>query len=288
MPRHPRRFLRAAFLPLTVFAFGLGGTAHGQGWTPDPYNIVGEFNRQYLPFMYAAAPTDPGIIPNAGRIGNRGANQFQDYVENLDGEGDVERPFGSARGSGPGTPYYQAYRRFDRDFKRTYRPNADADSTYYESQDRRNEQYFRALSERDPRKRAQRLREYNLDNLRAARSLSRTRTLSEKDRERELDRDRIPGAPDAETDEDALPLNDRRPSASSLIEGRSGAAVGTLRSSPGSSRSRAGVGSIRGSRSTGRSGSASDLLERSDLMERARRATGTGSSAPPPPSSLLP
>ena len=168
------------------------GAARAQH-TPDPYNIVGEYNSQYEPYMYAELPDRPRHrSPNQGRLdgrsGVRNANSFQNF---LDSDGDEPGDFGrsaAAPAVGPGTPYYRAYRRFDQEFQRTYRPNEAADRSYYNDQEKRNDKYFQALREPDPRKRSQLLRDYNLDNMRAARDLSSGRNAAETDREPARDR----------------------------------------------------------------------------------------------------
>ncbi len=191
--RRPQRSSRAGTLGLAALglALAVGGPAAAQH-TPDPYNIVGEYNRQYEPYMYAVTPNNDGAMANQARSGTRSANRFQSY---LDGEGDDMEDAGrlaAPRLSGPGVPYYRANRRFDHQFQREYQPNRDADSSfyrkrsYYDDQQQRNDKYFQALHEPDSKKRSQLLREYNLENLRAARTLSSGRTA--KDREAERDR----------------------------------------------------------------------------------------------------
>jgi len=277
----------------------MGRETWAQGHTPDPYNIVGEYNRQYEPYMGATFPTEEGTLPNQARLEERSsyrtANQFQNYVESLDGAEDEGFRTVSPRLSGPGTPYYRANRRFDEAYQRTYRPNTEADRRYYTEQDRRNSKYFRAMNETDPRKRAQLLREYNLDNLRAARSLSRGRTALDQDAER----DRLtPGGGSSALDDDATPPPARRspvlPSPSSPT-GRSRSSAppppGVPGISPASPLSSVGSATRNGRATVDplrRNRSASDVLERSELIDRANRRTAPvppRSTAPPPPSS---
>ena len=113
----------------------------------------------------------------------------------------------AARQSGPGTPYYRAYRRFDQEFHRTYRPNEAADRSYYDDQEKRNDKYFQALREPDPRKRSQLLREYNLDNMRAARDLSSQARTTREPPDRFTPGVGVRSDPEDETDE---PLQDPR------------------------------------------------------------------------------
>jgi hypothetical protein len=310
MARPRDRIGMAAVVALCV-GLGLGAESHAQGWTPDPYNIVGEFNRQYQSYMFNTYPSGGGQVPNQDRLepmgGPRSANQFGSYVESLDGEDDFERPAaGMSRGSGPGTPYYRAYRRYDQEFKRTYRPNNDADESYYRDQDRRNAKYFKAMGESDPRRRAQMLREYNLEHLRASRSLSRTRGgMGDRERDRDRDRDRDAGqdrlfGTRRSSDADDLLKPDARRSTAPRPSGTRGGSPLFGDDSTARSRARGGTG-LSPSPGTGRRSSltprtgdgVSDLLERSDLMERGTRSSTPAprrsrATAPPPPSSLRP
>jgi hypothetical protein len=303
----------AAIVALSVgLGLGLDVEVRAQGWTPDPYNIVGEWNRRYQSYMFNTYPSGGGQVPNQdlleSRGGPRSANQFENYVDSLDGEDLFERPApGTSRGSRPGTPYYRAYRRYDEEFKRNYRPNRtpdgrDIDESFYEEQDRRNAKYFKAMGETDPRKRAQLLREYNLDHLRSSRSLSRTRGSGTGDRERERSRergaeeDRLFGTGRSSPSDDGLRPDGRRSTSARPFGSRGESSLfddedderSPLRGNTGLSPSpRTGRSSAPEPRT--RDG-VSDLLERSDRMERGSRSSSTGSrrsrtTAPPPPSS---
>jgi hypothetical protein len=182
-----RRSSRVGLMVVLAVAWVVlaGAKSLAQGLTPDPYNIVGEGNAQYAPFMYAVQPTAGSMFPNQDRLlqdhaGYRYANRFQSFMEGLNGPG-LEGDLGPGGRAGLGTPYYRANRRYDRDFDRLYRPNRDADATYYSSQEARNTKYFEAMQEKDPQKRARLLREYNLENLRAARNLSLNRPAPERE-----------------------------------------------------------------------------------------------------------
>ena len=146
--RRPEMFWRAVSLGVGAWVvLSLCGSGQAQH-TPDPYNIVGEYNSQYEPNMYASYPTMPGTQPNQGRIegrpGLRNANSFQDFLNSEEDEpGDFGRSAPPPR-TGAGTPYYRAYRQFDQEFQRTYRPNETADRNYYTDQEKRNNKYFQA------------------------------------------------------------------------------------------------------------------------------------------------
>ena len=82
-----RRRVSAQFSLALLLIVGLAATACGQGFTPDPYNIVGEFNRQYAPYMYATTPDTPGMLPNQDRMegGIQGRNPRREPVSQRPG-----------------------------------------------------------------------------------------------------------------------------------------------------------------------------------------------------------
>jgi hypothetical protein len=173
--RRPKLSQHAALLGLAVLvAPGLALTARAQH-TPDPYNIVGEYNLGYENYMYPTYPNGAGFTPNQGilqsRAGYSRANQFRSYVEELDGVGSsADTLFGlSPQVQGGTAPYYRAHRQFDEAFNRVYAPNEVADKTYTKNQQARTEKYLEYLRESDPTKRAQLYREYNQLSRRAAR-----------------------------------------------------------------------------------------------------------------------
>jgi hypothetical protein len=143
--------------------------------TPDPFNIVGEYNRQYEPYMYASEPNGSGVFPNQTRLEERtsprGPNRYQQYLDELD-EGNGADAFllpGRARGAGAGMTDAQASRAADLARNRMYRPNAKADKDFYSDQRERDLRYFEALGQSDPAKRAQMLREFRASDSRSAR-----------------------------------------------------------------------------------------------------------------------
>lgn len=149
--------------------------AFGQEHTGDPYK---PYNQEYESYAYPQYPIVPGVVPNQnvleGRSGTRSANQFQNYVGGLDTVG-AEDVYGPRR-SGPGVPYYSAYRRYDRDYNRFYQPNQQSDQNFYQDQQARHDKYLAYLRERDPKRRVQLYREYSQTTLRASRDLNATRS----------------------------------------------------------------------------------------------------------------
>jgi len=180
--------------PATLFCFGLATPAAAQH-TMDPYNIVGEYNNQYQPYFYPSYPNSGSLFPNQDRVqeraGNRSANQFRQYLDGIEESdlGDSETRRGSSRFmGGAGTPYYKANRQYDKQFGRVYQPNRMADQDFDRQQKQSSDKYFKAMAEKDPKKRAQLLRDYNMDSLRTARRLSGGRNALPFERGKERDR----------------------------------------------------------------------------------------------------
>lgn len=150
-----------------------------QNYTPDPYR---PYNGMYDPFVFSTFPNGLGYTPNQDVLTNGSgitrANQFQSYLNQLDGFGTEEQREGYLRRGRAGVPYYQAFRQYDAEYNRVYRPNAEADKSYNDSQKRRHEKYLSYLKETNPRKRAQLYREYAQESLRASRALDVPRTVS--------------------------------------------------------------------------------------------------------------
>ena len=131
----------------------------------DPYR---PYNNAYIPFSVPPAPTSNYNALEGSRFdGASRANQMGSFYEELYGTSD---PGSSFRRSGPGVPYSAANRQYDNDFNRIYRPN-NGDTQFYEEQKKRDEDYFRALQERDPRKRAELLRSIERRTLESTRDL---------------------------------------------------------------------------------------------------------------------
>ena len=171
--RRPKLFPHVAAVGMAVLtALGLPFTARAQH-TPDPYNIVGEYNVGYEDSMYPTYPNGAGMSSNQailqGRVGPR-ANTFQSYLDGLDGGG-LGSMFGSSYRSrgGAGVPYYRAHKEFDDAFDRIYTPNAAPDQAFRADQEARTKLYVEYLKEADPKKRAQLYRLYNQQSLRTAR-----------------------------------------------------------------------------------------------------------------------
>jgi hypothetical protein len=178
---------------LRFLALGLGiaaalapvSSAQAQGFGPDPFK---PYNWMYEPYT---VPMAPGSVPGGSslsinaRAGFAGANQFEAYKEDL---------LNLGRSSGPerygiGSPYFRSSvdSRFLREGVREYRPNRKADRAYEQTQDLVSEKFLAYFQERDPKRRAALIRDYQRTRRRVERALSTKgdnplRTLSAADR----------------------------------------------------------------------------------------------------------
>ncbi|SIO62177.1 hypothetical protein SAMN05444166_6970 [Singulisphaera sp. GP187] len=166
-----RRLASAGLFVLT--SMGWTGLANAQDHTADPYK---PYNQQYEQFVYPSYPSGYGLTPNQNlleRGGYAGPNQFQRFLESDSTIGD---DFGTGRRrTGPGVPYYSAYRQYDKDYGRIYQPNQESDRTFHEDQRSRHEKYMAYLKEKDPRKRAELYRAYTKDANKVSRDLATSR-----------------------------------------------------------------------------------------------------------------
>jgi len=163
------RFLRSALALLMAMAGESTARAQGGGFGPDPFR---PYNSQYDPYRYPTGPATPDGGAAATAIsGVRGANQFQDYLNELNG---AERQ-GSEK-YGIGLPYYRSAvdPRF-REGDLEYRRSRNADRSCEQTQELVTEKYFAYFTEKDPKKRAALLRDYNLARNRFSRALSTRR-----------------------------------------------------------------------------------------------------------------
>ena len=132
----------------------------------DPYR---PYNSGYIPFSVPPSPSSNYNALERSRIdGASRANQMGSFYDELYGSGG--NPEAALRRSGPGVPYSAANRLYDKDFNRSYQPNS-GDAQFYEDQKKRTDDYFNALHEPDPRKRAELLREIERRTLQSTRDL---------------------------------------------------------------------------------------------------------------------
>ena len=157
-----------ALVPLILL--GIAAASRAQGMGADPFR---PYNSQYDAFIFpiAPGPMDAGFRAARDTQGVRGANQFENYMNSLQGTGSH---------AGAGTPYYRANRAYDREFNRDYRPNREADARFDTNQEMVTELYFKALREKDPQKRAEIFKDYSRARSRADRDLASPRTPTRK------------------------------------------------------------------------------------------------------------
>lgn len=260
-----------ALVPVVLLGFAAASRAQGMG--PDPFR---PYNAQYDAFVYPVAPgpLDAGFNPGRPVQGVRGANQFENYLNSLQGTGSH---------SGAGTPYYRANRAYDREFNREYRPNKEADARFDTNQEMVTELYFKYLREKDPQKRAEIFREYNRARNRADRDLASPRPGTQRSNIRPQRREAPPavGSEPARTgtgtrnraiDSAPAPLSSER---SRSRTSAAGSSIGPAPSPLGGLGPE--VGSPRGV-------SPSQVLDRATRPERSRvRPRVPGIGAPPPP-----
>ena len=166
-----RRFRTVLSSAAIVIAASVGSNAWAQGFGPDPFR---PYNSQYDPYTVPMGPAAPeagagGLIP---RSGIRGANQFQNYLGEM--QGAVRQ--GNER-YGIGVPYYRSAvdTSLDPDGRREYRPNREVDKSYEKTQERLTQKYLAYFTEKDPRKRAALLRDYTQNRAKLERALSSRR-----------------------------------------------------------------------------------------------------------------
>ena len=134
------RWLRSLLTGLGILAAPVGAsTVYAQ--SIDPFRPL---ISQYDPYRYPIGPASPeggGSAPMA-LSGVRGANQYQNYLSELQGAGRE----GSER-YGIGMPYFRSAidPRFDPKGNRDYRPNSRTDRTFEQTQALITEKYFAYL-----------------------------------------------------------------------------------------------------------------------------------------------
>jgi hypothetical protein len=165
------RWLRSLLAGLGILAAPVGAsTAWAQ--SIDPFR---PFNSQYDAYRYPIGPATPegGQSAPMSLSGVRGANQYQDYLNGL--QGGAAREGGDR--AGIGTPYFRSAidPRFDRDGDREYRPNRKTDESFERTQALITEKYFAYFTEKDPKRRAELLRDFNRTRSQVTRALSARR-----------------------------------------------------------------------------------------------------------------
>lgn len=184
------RWLRSLLTGLGILAAPVGASTV---WAQsiDPFRPL---NNQYDAYTYPTGPAAPEAGQALPLSGIRGANQYQNYLSELQGAGRE-----GAERYGIGMPYYRSAidPRFDPKGNREYRPNSRTDRTFEQTQALITEKYFAYFSEKDPKKRAELLRDYNRIRSRVTRALSTRRENA--DRFDALTRDDLDSRPSVAT-----------------------------------------------------------------------------------------
>jgi hypothetical protein len=168
-------WLRRLIAAVTLGAPVMGtATVWAQGFGPDPFR---PYNGQYEPYVRAIGPASPAAGQSApmNAIGNRGANQFQNFLNDLQAPANTFDPLGDRFGIGQ--PYYRSTvdPAFSKRFRPAFLPRERAERSFEETQRLINEKYFAYFEEKDPRRRARLLRDFNQAQARVSRALSARR-----------------------------------------------------------------------------------------------------------------
>ena len=253
------------------------------GFGPDPF---WPYNKQYTPYTTPMGPASPDAGQGAagvGRQGYSGANQFQQYLDELSSPGR-----NVSDRSGVGMPYYRGSVEPSFYPDREYRPNAQANERFEETQRKVMEKYFKYFSERDPRRRAELLREYQRARRDSSRSMSPraqspSRVLDAASRARpESGSSRASGRPRDDTSGSAfLPREPGTTSPSETSATRSGTAAGSARGQGRTLRPAPPVPSVTPSPGSRSRSSPSSVLNRARSMDdRNGRTSGSTSATP--------
>jgi hypothetical protein len=145
---HVMNSLKCAGMTLAILVVpGVAGV-----YAQSAYNPYEPMNSQFRAY---ARPG--GLNPFDAMSNNRSQNNtLESELDSL--IGGRETASGRSRDS---DRYYNSFRKYDEDFNRLYRPNLDVDRAYNERRMTRESDYFKALREKDPKKRAEMMRAFN-------------------------------------------------------------------------------------------------------------------------------
>jgi hypothetical protein len=143
-----------------LLSLWIPAVVQGQLYGPDPYNGTGDYNAGFIPYTVPVYPNGSMYVPGQGNLagpaGLRRANQYQKFIEDLDGVGTGESGlYGGPSRRGRGTSPYRTER------PDQYVPNRAADAAFNKLQEDRSRVYFEAMREQNPQKRARLLEQYN-------------------------------------------------------------------------------------------------------------------------------
>lgn len=138
----------ARFLSIsTATAWLSAGAAFGQS----AYNPYEMNTSQFRNFSRPG-----GTNPFDAVSGNRSqSSSFQQEMDKLYGGRETSSGLSRDRDR-----YYNAFRKYDEEFERVYRPNLSVDQAYNERRSSRESIYFKAFREKDPRRRAELMKKF--------------------------------------------------------------------------------------------------------------------------------
>jgi hypothetical protein len=146
-------------------------TVWAQGFGPDPFR---PYNSQYDPYVYALGPASPAAGGPGGMstIGNRNANQYQNFLSELQGPS-----ISNSERYGIGQPYFRSViaPSYMNRYRPPYQPRVKTERSFEETQRLISEKYLAYFEEKDPKKRAQILKDFHRARSLAARALSARR-----------------------------------------------------------------------------------------------------------------
>jgi hypothetical protein len=143
--------------------------AQTSGLAFDPYRPYdGGFDSVAQP--PSAAYNYAAINASRSRVNASGSNESGFFFDDIYGSSLGGQDQSGAHRAPPNAPYWYADRQYDKQLGRLPTANP-GDEKYYQDQQRRTQEYFAALREPDPKKRAALLHALELDTLRVARDL---------------------------------------------------------------------------------------------------------------------
>lgn len=251
----------ARSLSISALTFWLSaGAAFGQS----AYNPYEMNSSQFRNFSRPG-----GTNPFDAVSGNRSqSSSFQQEMDKLYGGRETSGGLSRDRDR-----YYNAFRKYDEEFERVYRPNLSVDQAYNERRSSRESVYFKAFREKDPRRRAELMKKFEKGE-----DLAAVRDDMKPDEKKAVEKRRSSAAASGDR-RGMLSESDR-----SGLTGRNTGLLGSGRS--GSSRAGSRVTGLLsnddGSRDTGGSASKEDsLTERGKRFSEKIRPNNSSNSRSP-------
>jgi hypothetical protein len=170
-------------IPLTLALLALGASPaivlaqSSSGMNPYGNSGYADY-REFSNPIYGNNPALPGQsrLNNEPLITRPRPNTYRQYAD--DDDGDFESNL-ARRGSSAGVPYNEAYQRLNRQRSGVYKPNdSSKNDEYVQRMKKRDEDFAKALKEKDPVKRAKLLRDLNNESIKSSAAQSRPKTTA--------------------------------------------------------------------------------------------------------------